>query len=46
MRLTEGQKNKMRLLKESFHNVDVLTYDEIIEKAESTLRFWKSYNPS
>jgi hypothetical protein len=45
-KLTEGQKKKMRLLKEAFHNVEVLTYDEIIDKAENTLRFWKSYMPS
>lgn len=45
-KLTEQQKRKMRLLKETFHNVEVLTYDEIIEKAENTRRFWKAYKPS
>jgi len=28
-------------LAESFPNVEVLTYDQIIEKAEATLKFWK-----
>lgn len=41
--LSETQKTRLILLNEAFHNVDILTYDQIIEKAESTLDFWKKY---
>jgi hypothetical protein len=44
-RLSTEQKRKLILLKETFHNVDVLTYDDIIEKARNTLHFWKTYEP-
>jgi len=44
-RLTAEQKKKLILLKETFHNVEVLTYDDIIEKADNTINFWKSYAP-
>lgn len=43
--LSGKQKKKLTLLKETFHNVDVLTYDDIIERAENTLNFWNTYNP-
>ncbi len=45
-RLTKVQKEKLTLLKESFHNVEVLTYNDIIKKAGNTLHFWKSYEPA
>jgi len=44
-RLTAKQKRKLTLLKETFHNVEILTYDDIIAKADSTLNFWRSYAP-
>lgn len=44
--LSETQKTRLRLLNESFHDVDILTYDQIIEKAEATLDFWKKYEES
>lgn len=40
-KLSQDEKKRLHLLAESFPNVEVLTYDQIIEKAESTLRFWK-----
>ncbi|XHH09549.1 MAG: Shedu anti-phage system protein SduA domain-containing protein [Candidatus Bathyarchaeia archaeon] len=43
MRLTSEQKEKLRLLKETFHNIEVLTYDDIINQAENTIRFWETY---
>jgi glyoxylate utilization-related uncharacterized protein len=43
MRLTIEQKEKLRLLKETFHNIEVLTYDDIISQAENTIRFWETY---
>ena len=43
-KLSSNQKKKLTLLKETFHNVEVLTYNDIIDKADTTLRFWKSYN--
>lgn len=39
--LSPEEKKRLHLLSESFPNVEVLTYDQIIDKAESTLRFWK-----
>lgn len=44
-RLNKEQKQKLSLLKESFHNVEILTYDDIIQKARNTLNFWRSYEP-
>jgi len=43
MKLDAQQKERLRLLKETFHNVEVLTYDDIIEKAKNTINFWKKY---
>ncbi len=39
--LSKDEKKRLHLLAESFPNVEILTYDQIIDKAESTLRFWK-----
>ncbi len=44
-KFTEAEKEKLILLKETFHNVEVLTYDNIIDKAKNTLHFWESYEP-
>jgi hypothetical protein len=43
LRLTNEQKEKLSLLKETFHNVEILTYDDIINQAENTIRFWETY---
>ncbi len=40
-KLSKDERKRLNLLVESFPNVEVLTYDQIIEKAETTLRFWK-----
>ncbi len=42
-KLTREQKIRLHLLAESFPNVEILTYDQIIQKAEITLSFWKKY---
>ena len=42
MDLTEDEKNRLRLLGEHYHNIDILTYEDLISKAENTLAFWKS----
>ncbi len=42
--LSEEQKTRLKLLNEAFHNVDILTYDQIIEKAQATLDFWEKYD--
>lgn len=39
--LSDDEKKRLNLLSEAFPNVEVLTYDQIIEKAETTLKFWK-----
>jgi len=40
-KLSQEEKKRLHLLAESFPNVEVLTYDQIIKKAEATLQFWK-----
>jgi len=40
-KLSQDEKKRLHLLAESFPNVEVLTYDQIIKKAEATLQFWK-----
>ncbi len=42
MDLTSDEKNRLKLLGEHYHNVDIFTYEDMIEKSESTLAFWKS----
>ncbi len=43
MKLTDEQKHRLLLLKESFHNVEVLTYDDLLKTADSTIRFLEEY---
>jgi len=40
-KLTQDERNRLNLLAEQFPNVEVLTYNQIIQKAETTLKFWK-----
>ena len=42
-KLTDEQKKRFKLLRQEFPNVEILTYEQIIEKAQSTLDFWKEY---
>lgn len=44
MDLTEDNKKRFKLLLQEFPNIEILTYDQIIEKAKSTLDFWKNYD--
>jgi hypothetical protein len=43
IKLKEEQKIRLFLLAESFHNIEILTYDDILRKADATLRFFQSY---
>ena len=42
-KLIEDQKKRFKLLLQEFPNIEILTYEQIIEKAQSTLDFWKEY---
>ena len=42
-KITDAQKERWNLLCESFPNVEILTYDHIIQNAQTTLDFWKRY---
>ena len=42
--LSLKQKKHFQLLDEEFPNIDIITYDHIIGKAQTTLDFWKKYN--
>ena len=44
MKLTDEQKKRFKLLTQEFPNTEILTYEHIIEKAKTTLSFWKEYN--
>ena len=44
MHLTEEKKKRFKLLVQEFPNIEILTYDDIIAKARSTLDFWKKNN--
>ena len=41
--LSKNEKKRLEILSESFTNVEILTYDQIIRKAQATLDFWKRY---
>ena len=41
LNLSPEEKKRLHLLSEIIPNVEVLTYDQIIAKAEASLRFWK-----
>ena len=41
--LTKDEKKRFKLLVQEFPNIEILTYEHIIEKAQSTLNFWKQY---
>lgn len=41
--LEEVQKKRLFHLSESFHNVEILTYEDIIRKADSTIKFFDEY---
>ena len=43
MNLTDEQKHRLSLLKESFHNIEVLTYDDLLKTADSTIKFLEEY---
>jgi hypothetical protein len=43
MNLDEKQKTRLILLEESFHNVEIWTYEDILRKANSTIAFFESY---
>lgn len=42
MELSQDEKNRLKLLGEHYHNIDIFTYEDLIENAETTLSFWKS----
>lgn len=41
MNISTEKKNRLRLLGEHYHNIEILTYEDIIKKSETTLKFWK-----
>ncbi len=41
MSLDKEKKKRFKLLVQEFPNIEILTYDDIIAKAKSTLDFWK-----
>ena len=43
MNLSKEQKHRLGLLTETFHNIEVLTYTDIIDKAQTTLDFFDRY---
>ncbi|MCH9659121.1 DUF4263 domain-containing protein [archaeon] len=43
MKLTDDNKKRFKLLLQEFPNIEILTYDQIIEKAKTTLEFWKKH---
>lgn len=42
-KMTIENKIRFKLLREEFPNIEILTYEQIIQKAQSTLDFWKKY---
>lgn len=44
--LSEEHKKRLSSLIDHYHNIEILTYEDIIQKAESTLKFWKEYENS
>ena len=43
LKLSSDHKKRLSSLIEHYHNIEILTYDDIIRKAETTLKFWKEY---
>ena len=44
MEMDDDKKKRFKLLLQEFPNIEILTYDQIIAKAQSTLEFWKKYD--
>lgn len=44
MHMTKEKKKRFKLLVQEFPNIEILTYDDIIAKARSTLDFWKKHD--
>ncbi len=44
MHLDKEKKKRFKLLVQEFPNIEILTYDDIIAKARSTLEFWKKHD--
>lgn len=41
MHLDDDKKKRFKLLVQEFPHIEILTYDDIISKAQSTLDFWE-----
>lgn len=39
--LNEGERQYLRILNSSYHNLQIITYQQLLEKAKNTLRIWK-----
>ena len=39
--LNEGERQYLRILNSSYHNLHVITYQQLLEKAQNTLQIWR-----
>ena len=44
IKMDDDKKKRFKLLSQEFPHIEILTYEQIIAKAQSTLEFWKKYN--
>jgi hypothetical protein len=47
--LNEGERRYLRIFNSSYHNLHVITYQQLLEKAQNTLQIWRKgdgHNPS
>lgn len=43
IKLNDKEKFRLNLLRSEFPNIEILTYEDLIQKAKATLRFWKQF---